>query len=85
MRTALFIFLILAGGILSASDFPKVEKDSEKPSKQEVIRPLEEGLLKNRLQDLERRQSQLEQDLHFMEEKIRSLDRRIDDLRSRHI
>lgn len=53
--------------------------------KPEAIRPMGEVYLRDRINELERRVSQLEQDIRFFEDETRSLDRRIDDLRQRHV
>lgn len=49
-----------------------------------TIRPEGEFFSRNRLNDLERRVARLEEEINFLEDKTRNLDRRIDDLRSRH-
>ncbi|MBI4115686.1 MAG: hypothetical protein HY447_03820 [Candidatus Omnitrophica bacterium] len=49
----------------------------------EAIHVTDQAFLRNRVENLERRLTQLEGDLRFMEERTRSLDRRINDLRNK--
>lgn len=61
------------------------EEPSEGTPKQEIFRPMTETYLKDRINELERRVSELEQDVRFLEDKTNNLDRRVDDLRQRHV
>lgn len=78
----LLIGLGLGSGFLRGAE-PSEGRTGE--TKREVIRPLGETYLRDRINDLERRVSQFEQDIRFLEDETHNLDRRIDDLRQRHV
>ena len=54
-------------------------------AKKDELLNLEQTLMKQRLQNLEREITELEQENRFQDEKIRSLDRSVEDLRRRHV
>ena len=61
------------------------EGAQQKPKPQaSITRPVEPAELSNRIDDLERRMSQIENDLRFLDERTRNIDRRVDDLRRHH-
>lgn len=58
---------------------------SVQPPKSEIIHLFGETYLRDRINDLERRFSELERDIRFLEDQTRNLDRRLDDLRQHHV
>ena len=52
--------------------------------KQEMVRPMDDNFLRNRIDNLEREIRKLEDDIRYLEDRSDSLDRRVDDLRQRH-
>ena len=77
--------LLMSAGNKAGAD--ETDKPSKKPSKiqsQETIATLDQNLLRNRLDTLEREMNQLEDKIRFLDERTKNLDRRVDDLRQRH-
>lgn len=80
------IFTWAFGFCLTLVSLPILQAQPRKERKEiKFQEPGNEKLLRNRVQDLERRMFYLEQQLDSLNDRTRNLDRRVDDLRSRHV
>ena len=76
--------LMTAGNKAGADETAEFPKKPSKIQSKETIAALDQNLLRNRLDTLEREMNQLEDKIRFLDERTKNLDRRVDDLRERH-
>ena len=75
-----------SGGVARAqtSDSSEEAKEAKPPASKEVLRPLGDFYLRQRVEELERDLRQQDGKIDSLEDRVRELDRRINDLRNRH-
>ena len=90
MRHRNFVSLILAAGLLFSA-FPGALADSGPPEErppQSEVNPVSSDTfssLRDRVQGLEREVNWMKQEIRFLKDQNQQLDRRVDDLRTRHV
>lgn len=86
-----FTFSMCLLSLFLATLSPNVLADAgaadERPPKNEIGRLPADHLssLRNRVQDLEREVNWMKQEIRFVKDQNQNLDRRVDDLRTRHV